>query len=273
MYKNIIEAIECLPPLPQTIIAIEEFKKKENREVEDLIKIVEKDSLCVTTLLKISNSTFFGFNSKIETVSRIINLLGMNFTIYVVISESINNILKNDLMPYGIKCEDYMSISNLSLSLVNQWLPNSNRALKDEILLGALLQESGKFILSELIVNKGLTEEFRKKLENNIDTVAVEREVLNVTTSEITAQIFKYWKLSPNLIKMIEFVDNLEKCDSEYKHKAEILDVVKTICNVCSVFSDESIARGLKKAKNYGLDVDLLQNAINVLKDRIDDDK
>lgn len=273
MHKIIIETIDSLPPLPQTIIDIEEFKKRKDREVEDLIRIIKKDPLCVTTLLKISNSTLFGFNSKIETVSRIINLLGMNFTIYVAISESINNILKNDLLPYGIKCEDYMRISNLSLSLVNRWLPNSDRALKDEILLGALLQESGKFILSEIIVSKGLIEEFKERLKNSIDTTTVEKEVLNITTSEITAQIFKHWKLSPNLIKMIEHVDNLEQCEDEYKHKAEILDVIKTICNVCSAFSDESITKGLEKAKTYGLDVVSLKNAIIFLKDRLDTDK
>lgn len=36
--------------------------------------IIEKDPLSVTILLKISNSSLFGFRLKIETISKVINL-------------------------------------------------------------------------------------------------------------------------------------------------------------------------------------------------------
>lgn len=68
MFENILKKIESLPPLPQTIIDIEEFRKRADKEVDDLIKIIEKDALCVTTLLKVANSSLFGFRSKIETL-------------------------------------------------------------------------------------------------------------------------------------------------------------------------------------------------------------
>lgn len=82
------------------------------------------------------------------------------------------------------------------------WLPNVNRTLKDEILLGALLQESGKFILSEIVLNRFLKEEFIKKIEAGTSVVEVE-EFLGVTVKNNSGN-FKYWKLSDNLIKMIE---------------------------------------------------------------------
>ena len=63
MLENILEKIESLPPLPQTIEKIENFRKKKNKEIEELVKIIEKDALVITTLLKISNSSLFGFRS------------------------------------------------------------------------------------------------------------------------------------------------------------------------------------------------------------------
>lgn len=269
MFENILKKIESLPPLPQTIIDIEEFRKRADKEVDDLIKIIEKDALCVTTLLKVANSSLFGFRSKIETLGRIINLLGMNFTIYVSMQETIKSILTSDLLPYGVGCKEFMKASNLSLSLVNLWLPNSDRVLKDEILLGVLLQESGKFILAEIIVNRDLTKEFTKRLQIGTNVVNVEKELIGITTSRITAQIFRYWKLSENLIKMIEFADDIDECEEEYKKKAQILDVVKTICNICSTFSEESIKKGIEKAEKYGLDVPSLIHSIDILKDRL----
>ena len=125
MLLNILDKVESLPPLPQTVNEIEIFRKKDDKEVEELTKIIEKDPLCVVTLLKISNSSLFGFSSRIETIRRVINLLGMNFAIYVTLKESINNILKTDLCPYNVKCEDFVEISNLSLSLVITPPPNN----------------------------------------------------------------------------------------------------------------------------------------------------
>lgn len=269
MLENILEKIESLPPLPQTIEEIESFRKKKDKEVEELTQIIEKDALVISTLLKVSNSSLFGFRSKVETVKRVISLLGINFTIYVTISETINNLLATDLKPYNIKSEDFIKASTASSNLVNLWVGKIDNNIKDEILLASILQETGKFILSELIISRGLLEEFTKKLESGIELVDVERELLKMTTSQVTAEIFKYWKLSEELINLIEFVDNTNACPSEYKQKAQYLDVIKTACNASSLLSEKSIEKALKKAQSYNLQIEPLKKAIEILQDRL----
>ena len=269
MLVNILEKIESLPPLPQTIEEVEAFRKKKNKEVEELTKIIEKDALVISTLLKVSNSSLFGFRSKVESVGRVINLLGINFTIYVTISETINNLLATDLTPYNIKSEDFINASTASSNLVNLWVGKIDNEIKDEILLASILQETGKFILSEMIISRGLFEEFTKKLESGVDVVDAERELLKITTSQVTAEIFKYWKLSDELINLIEFIDDINNCKVEYKQKAQYLDVIKTACNASSLLSDKSIDKALKKAVSYKLEIEPLKKAIQTLQDRL----
>ena len=271
MLENILEKIESLPPLPQTIEEIEIFRKKKDKEVEELTTIIEKDALVITTLLKTANSSLFGFRSKVESVGRVINLLGINFTIYVTISETINNLLATDLTPYNIKSEDFIKASTASSNLVNLWVGKIDNEIKDEILLASILQETGKFVLSELIISRGLLEEFTKRLESGMDVVDAERELLKITTSQVTAEIFKYWKLSDELINVIEFVDDINNCKSEYKQKAQYLDVIKTACNASSLLSEKSIEKALKKAAFYKFDIELLKNAIEILQNRLSD--
>lgn len=269
MLENILEKIETLPPLPQTIEEIERFRKKKDKEVDELSEIIEKDPLVISTLLKVSNSSLFGFRSKVETVKRVISLLGINFTIYVTISETINNLLSTDLEPYNIKSEDFISASTASSNLVNLWVGKIDNDIKDEILLASILQETGKFILSELIISRGLLEEFTKKLESGMELVDVERELLKMTTSQVTAEIFKYWKLSEELINLIEFVDNINACSPEYKQKAQYLDVIKTVCNPSSLLSEKSIEKALKKADSYNFETESLKAAIQILQERL----
>lgn len=269
MSSNILEKIESLPPLPKTIIEIEEFRKKPNKEAMELLNIIEKDALIISTLLKISNSAMFGFRSKVETPSRAVSLLGINFTISIAIGGTVQNLLMTNLEPYGINSDDFMRASNISSTLANLWLSKIDVDLKEEMLLPALLQETGKFVLADLILNEKKADLFKSKIASGESVESVEKELIGSTTSQITAQIFKHWKLSDNLINMIENVDDISKASDNYKRKSQILDVIKTACNISEPLSDASIDRALKKATAYGFDAAVLKNAIQALQDRL----
>lgn len=267
--NNILEKIESLPPLPKTIIEIEEFRKKTNKEMSELLEIIEKDALIVSTLLKISNSAMFGFRSKVETPSRAVSLLGINFTISIAIGGTVQNLLMVNLDPYGINSDDFMRVSNISSTLASVWLSKIDIDLKDEMLLPALLQETGKFVIVDILAQEGKVAEFKNKVASGATFEEAEREIIGMTTSEITARIFKHWKLSDNLISMIEFVDDISKVDPAFKKKAQILDIIKTATNVKEPLSDENVEKAIKKATAYGFDAKQLKDAISTLNDRL----
>lgn len=270
---NILEKIESLPPLPKTIIEIEEFRKKLNKEAIDLLEIIEKDALIISTLLKISNSAMFGFRSKVETPSRAINLLGINFTISIAIGGTVQNLLMTSLEPYAITSDDFMKASNISSTLASLWLSKIDIDLKEEIILPALLQETGKFILSDLILSEKKSDLFKEKIAEGASIEEVEKELLGITTNQITAQIFRHWKLSDNLINMIEHVDDISNANDNFKKKSQILDVIKTACNIKNPLSEENVAKAIKKATIYGFDIKILIKAIETLQDRLLDEK
>ncbi len=68
---------------------------------------------------------------------------------------------------------------------------------------------------------------------------------------------------------MIRYVDDINNCPDEYKLKSQILDVVKTVCQANSLLSENSIEKALKKAISYNLEIVPLQNAIEILKERL----
>jgi len=272
MTDNIIEKIEALPPLPKTVLDIEEFRQKNEKEAFELLQIIEKDALIISTLLKVSNSAMFGFRSKVETASKAINLLGINFTISIAIGGTVQNLLKSNLSVYGINSDDFMRASNLATTLASLWLNKVSFDLKEELVLPALLQEAGKFVLADVIDSEDKTSEFKNLISTGSTIAQAERECVGITTSQVTATIFRHWKLSENLITVIENVDNLENCDDGTKEKSQILDVIKTVCNVTDPLSVENIEKGMVKAKAYNLDVKNLKAAIEKLEDRLLDE-
>jgi hypothetical protein len=65
---------------------------------------------------------------------------------------------------------------------------------------------------------------------------------------------------------------DIEKVSDEYKKKAEILDVIKTACQINAPLSDKNVEKAIEKANKYGLDTKVLKKAIEILQDRLLDE-
>ena len=268
---DLLRRVESLPPLPRTIILIEEYRRKSEKEIRELNDIISKDALIVTNLLKIANSAMFDFRSKVETPIRAISLLGINFTISVAISASSQKLLVTTLAPYGLTNDNFMNSSNIASVLASLWLGKIDESIKDEIILPALLIDIGKYIIADMILNEQKEKEFKAKIEEGILSIEeVEKEFLGFSSSYVTAQIFKHWKLSPNLINSIEFVDDINSVSKEFERKAKILSVIKTVANIKEPLSEKSIKEAIIKAKEYGFDTNILAQTIENLKTKID---
>ncbi|MGJ0319821.1 HDOD domain-containing protein [Aliarcobacter cryaerophilus] len=268
---DLLRRVESLPPLPRTIILIEEYRRKSEKEISELHDIISKDALIVTNLLKIANSAMFGFRSKVETPLRAISLLGINFTISVAISASSQKLLVTTLSPYGLTNDNFMNSSNIASVLASLWLGKIDETIKDEIILPALLIDIGKYIIADMILNEQKEKEFKAQIEEGILSIEeVEKEFLGFSSSYVTAQIFKHWKLSPNLINSIEFVDDINSVSKEFERKAKILSVIKTVANIKEPLSEKSIKEGIIRAKEYGFDTKILAQTIENLKTKID---
>ncbi|MGJ0308821.1 HDOD domain-containing protein [Aliarcobacter cryaerophilus] len=268
---DLLRRVESLPPLPRTIILIEEYRRKSEKEISELHDIISKDALIVTNLLKIANSAMFGFRSKVETPLRAISLLGINFTISIAISASSQKLLVTTLAPYGLTNDNFMNSSNIASVLASLWLGKIDETIKDEIILPALLIDIGKYIIADMILNEQKEKEFKAQIEEGILSIEeVEKEFLGFSSSYVTAQIFKHWKLSPNLINSIEFVDDINSVSKEFERKAKILSVIKTVANIKEPLGEKSIKEGIIKAKEYGFDTKILAQTIENLKTKID---
>jgi HD-like signal output (HDOD) protein len=270
MKELIIEKIDSLPPLPKSVIELEEYRKQPEKEPLDLLKIIEQDPLIITTLLRVANSAMFGFRSEVETPSRAINLLGVNFTISIALGSVVQDLIKTDLSAYGVSTDDFLMTANLASTMVNTWIGPLNFELKEELLLPAFLQETGKFIISELVADNGRLDQFKVAIQSQSrDTTEVETKFAGVSCAKITANIFKHWKLSHNLVFAIGFVGETDKCPPEFLEKVQVLEIIKILCDITDPLGSKQVEKALSKAKKYGLDTIALGKAIKTVQRKI----
>ena len=141
MKKKLIKEINSLPPLPNSVIELDEFRKLDSVNTDKLVEIIKKDPVIVANILKVANSSIFGFRSKVETLSRAINLLGIRFTISIAIGAAISETIKSNLLAYAVTNDDFLYTSSLASNIVNVWVSNIDFDLKNDLLLPAFLQD------------------------------------------------------------------------------------------------------------------------------------
>lgn len=270
MINYISKKIDALPPLPKTVIDLQNFKRKDVQEINELLTILEKDPLIMATLLKVANSAMFGFRHKVETTKKAVELIGVNFTLSIAFGSAVKSTLNTNLDAYGMTSDQFMDLANMSSNILNKWVGAWDYKLKEELLLAVFLQETGQFVLSDLAKEYKVTTSFFEAIKKDcIKISAIEKQFFTMTSAEVTASIFEQWKLNEDLIEVIRAVNDISKCNPKYLKQAQILSVIKVLCNPVEPLSSKAVEQSIEMAKNFKLDVKSLEKAIEIIEDRL----
>lgn len=268
MKESIIRQINMLPPLPKSVHEIEKVYANESATASDMAKIIEKDPMITANILKSINSPYYGLGAKITSVHQAVSLLGMSVTRGLVLQNSIRKLLDMDMEPYNITPEEFAAISNLQSTLMLRWYSQIDKKKLEKLFLSSLLQEMGKIVIANEVIQEELVYQFRSDIKMSDDIAAVERSYVGTTTAAVSAEIFEYWGFERMMIDSIRYSDDYQEAPSEVLEYALALHVVKTAIPVNFPLYEKSINKALGIAKREGLDEKLLKSAIEYVKER-----
>ena len=263
MKSSITESIKSLPPLSKTIMDINRVYADEEAGIMDLVKVIEPDPMIVANLLKAANSPLYGFAKEIRNVAQAVSLFGMGTTRSIAIGNSVRKLLNVDMQPYGISSDEFADISSKQAALMLKWYSKISKEKADKLYLAAFLQETGKILISSDVIQEDEGVSFASEVEMSNNLAQVEISYVGVSSAKVTAEVFNHWGFDEFFVDMIKYADTPNDAPDEVKEYSMALNIVKTIAPVNKPFSEQSINFGLKKAKDAGYDIDLLQNAID----------
>jgi len=270
MKSSIVESIKSLPPLSKTIMDINRVYADENSSINDLAKVIEPDPMIVANLLKTANSPLYGFGKEIRNVAQAVSLFGMSMTRSVALGNSVRKLLNVDMKPYGISSDDFAHISALQAKLMINWYRTINKEKAEKLYLAAFLQETGKILISSDIIQEDEDMSFMSEIEMSNNIAQVEKSYVDVTSSEVTAAVFEHWGFDADFVEMIKYADNPSAAPDEVKEYATALNIVKTIIPINKPLSEQSINFGLRKARDAGYQVTVLEDKIDDMLDTME---
>ena len=259
--KLVLNRIKSLPPLPKSVMEVQKITSDPNASIKDLIKVVKEDPMIAANLLKVANSPLYGFSKQIKTVDQAVALFGMSTVKGFVISFAIRNTLKFDLSAYGIDENRFHNVSLKRNALAINWY-KKERSKLDIMATDSFLIDVGAVIISLVLVSEGKANEFREELKEE-NRYKVELKYIGATTAEVTAEIFKHWHFSKDLIEPMENIDMPSKSENYFEYAAS-LRVLRTAIDLLKD-DEKSKEKALDLIKKYKLDEASFLEAWNIV--------
>jgi putative nucleotidyltransferase with HDIG domain len=204
LYKKVVNKITELMPLPETIQKIVNLTKHPDTPLKKISGVLESDEAMSSKVLKLANSSFYGFSKQVKTISHAVVCLGFNTIKQMAITAHSFTVLDKNLDSYyldkGAMFQHSFGTALASRLLASKmFFPNS-----EEVYLMGLLHDVGKVVL-----NQYAEEEFKKVVElynqGGIVFYEAERQILGFDHGEIGAAVCQKWNLSDDIVETIRY--------------------------------------------------------------------
>jgi HD-like signal output (HDOD) protein len=264
MKPELIELIEKIPMLPESIQKIETVYQNPNAAAMDMVKAIQSDPLLIARILKLANSPLYGLSRSVTDISHAISLLGRDVVRTFAIAGAANDVMKLDLSAYGISLEEYLERAQLQHALAVGLAMKISRSSLPHVSLGAYLLELGRVVISRYLIETNQAQSFAEEFKSSPNCKVLELEYCGAKSEDVTATIFNHWKFQPDLIYVIRHANEPEDAsDEELQIASKILKVAKESISLQGTLTDETIQQGRALMNEYGLKVESFNEVVD----------
>ncbi|MDR2152127.1 MAG: HDOD domain-containing protein [Helicobacteraceae bacterium] len=262
MNEALYTRVKSLPPLPESVIKVQQICNDPNSSISDLTKVIENDPMLTANILKAANSPLYGFSRAIKTLGQAVSLFGMATVRGFALSGAIRSTIKIDMTPYRITAERFADLSQLQNALMVRWYSQVSRNMLDILSPAAFLAGVGRLIIAQETVKIGKGEAFANKaLVNGL--AAAESEFFGVHYQEVSAAVFSHWLFEPELVEAIGGSVNPAAVNDAMRPYAFALQVVQTAVELPAGITSASAETAAKLVASNGGSSEVFLRAAN----------
>lgn len=202
-----------LPTIPVVAVKVMQLIESETASAEELAKVVASDPAVAARVLKISNSSFYGCQRQIQTLSHAIVVLGFATLKSLVVAASVKQVYQ----PYGLT-EKMLWEHSFGAGLAARIIARETRlASEEQAFLGGLFHDLGK-----IVMNTMNSDQFRDVMmrcyNDGLTFEEAERQVYPYTHAEVGGLVIKKWNFPDMLMRavlnhhLLEFAEDEDFC-------------------------------------------------------------
>jgi len=190
-----LERIEDIYALPPVVARFNRLLNDPETTAQDVADAVSADVVMAAKVLKLVNSSFFGFSRRIGSLKTAIVILGFNEIRKLVLTLGTFQAISKGRagFPYAAFWLHSVAVGFFTEAILAERDPKE----KDDAFVAGLLHDVGKLILAQELPDS--FDEIRKRAENGTPWTEAEREVLGFDHCELGGALGGAWRF-PGLI-------------------------------------------------------------------------
>ncbi len=274
--QKIVDGIKDLPTLPTIIMKVVEIINNPKSSVRDIKSIIENDYVQTVRVLRLANSSYYGFPQKISTITTAIVLLGFNEIKNLLLSSSVYDLFTShsNVKKYFFDHLKFLDHS-IGVAIAARLIAEAVRYEEpEELFVGGLLHDIGRVVQKQF-----LSEDFEKLMLNVIKTDSLiykkEKRILGYTHTEVGMLLAKKWKMTEKIINIIAY-HHRPLLSTSFVKEAAIVNLADILIRALGIGSGGDNQIPIIETDVYkivGLPVEQLESVMNMIEQRFKETK
>jgi len=219
---DILASVESFPSMPGAAARLLTMLDNPEITAAEIEAVLRYDPGLTSGVLRLANSSYFGFAQRIGSLRQAIVMLGTKQLVQMVMATCMSTIMNQGVQGYDMGAGDLWRHS-IAVSVASEGLVRALKlAPEEEIFTAALLHDVGKLVLgafvqqgkADMAVDVATEQEFQE----------MEKQILGIDHAETGARILEAWSFPQRIIDAVR-----------YHHRPDAVDPADTMIDLVHV--------------------------------------
>ena len=221
--RRLVEKVQGLPTLPSMLTNINQMVLNPRTSAKEVAQVISSDPALTSKVLRVVNSSFYGFPNRITTITHAIVILGFNTIKSIVLSSTIFDVFRGSAAPTEFDRPEFWKHSIGCGAAAKVLGRRIQYPMLEELFIAGLLHDVGKIVLDQFLPEK-FAECLALARSRDVLLLEAETRVLGVSHADVGAWLFEKWNLSKGLVETTRCHHN-PALAGEHQRFAEIIHV------------------------------------------------
>lgn len=203
---DVVAEVRELFSLPDIYFQLNQMVRDPRYSMVDIGAVIGKDPALSARLLRLVNSSFYGFQSKIDTISRAISIVGIDDLYNLVVATCVVD--RFSKIPCDLVDMTAFWMRSVHCGVVTKLLGKQCASLNTErLFLAGLLHDIGSLVLYQVMPEQSTKVLLAIRQDRRL-LGGFEHEIIGFTHADVGYELLKYWDLPESLYEVVGGVLN-----------------------------------------------------------------
>ncbi len=233
---KIIQKVESFPCMPAAAARLLELAEDPECEVAQIERILRTDPGLTANVLKLTNSAYYGFQSRVGSIRQAVVLLGLKRLVQAVVASCLKGLMNDSVEGYDLPSGELWRHAIASSVIAEGLVAELKIPVKDDVFTAALVHDLGKVILGRYVKREWATIE--EIVKGGVPFQTAEHMVLGTDHAEVGSRLLSRWAFPVEIVNAVRWHHDPDAADVRHV----LIDIVH-ITDVLSLMMGMGMGR------------------------------